>query len=413
MRVAFYYSHHESLGHTTRVAAILEGLVKHFGKDIDILIIHAGSKQKTFNLERYGKVLDLPFAIKNAYSLDIDSVIKNMINKKVFHSMIKRRIELIKNNIMEFKPDIFVTEFFPFGRHAWYIEIPPILNFIKKNAQAKTVCSVGYPEIENNTYDNIKRFYDFIIFHCTKIDVETYKKTLESRDISHEKFTEILDNFADKIFFTNYVIRKKKLSLRNEVIKKLGFSTNKKFIVFSRGGGTRKPDIIPSLFTAKRLIKDKDLQLLISTGPATEIEKNNLYSSLAKKMKNIKLVNYLPDFENYLNAADLSINMSGYNTAVRLLWLKKQNICIPALNAGIKEFFLEKEVSIEQLYRAKLMENMGISKIIDPYELDGKILKTKMVELLENPMKPNSKINKLKFNGIENTVKIIEKISSS
>ena len=89
--------------------------------------------------------------------------------------------------------------------------------------------------------------------------------------------------------------------------------------------------------------------------------------------------------------------MAGYNTIIRLLWLKKQSIVVP--------FRTE-----EQRYRAKYLEDFGHFKIIDYNSLSIDVLGKTVVEMLNNPLESLQTMNTDDFKGVENTIRLLENV---
>jgi len=394
MKIAIYFTHHESLGHTTRIINIIDGLKKYFNKRVDILILHNGKRQQ-FNLKKYGKVIDLPYATGKEYFNKLNLVHKLFTMNESIGNVLKSRLRLIKNSLKNFKPDIFITEYFPLGKEIWSgIELPVILKFIKKEFNPKIIGSVGYPSYHENSYDLIKNYYDLILLHCTKFDAKFFTSTLKSQYISPYIFDSILKDFAEKIKFTGYIIKKNKLRDKEKIRTQLGMNEGQKLVVVSRGGGVIYPKIITSSLLAAK--KSEDF-FLISTGPATSKDDFFIYKAFARKLKNVMVTHYLPNFKDYLNAANLSVNMAGYNTVTELLWLRKQNICVPS-------------EGIEQIYRANMMDEFNLCKTLNYKVLSKNVILEEIEHLTSSPLKPKENIKELNFDGIENTIKIIEKL---
>src|SRR3990167_5695234 len=106
MRVLLYYNHEQTLGHSNRTIALACQL-KQDGHET--LVINGGQPQdflSYFNVNI--RVLPSPktgrknFYAKNSYVIGEDGL--------------TQRINAFRTIIDEFNPDIFVTEFFPFGR---------------------------------------------------------------------------------------------------------------------------------------------------------------------------------------------------------------------------------------------------------------------------------------------------------
>lgn len=393
MKIAIYFSHYETLGHTTRVYTLIKGLKKAF--KAKILVLRSGKRQRSFELERYSQIVDLPFSIgrkwfklERRFKFD-EKTIKLYKVEELF----RRRVDAIKEKLSEFKPDIFITEFYPFGREFWAFELKYIFDFLKSNFQTKIFSSVGYPFCEEDTAQLI-RFYDACFFHCSVQEIDYYMRfKRKNRDWPRlMPFSDVLEKEKKKIHCTGYLLEKKRLSPPSSLRKRLRIGKDRKFVVVSRGGGVDYNRIVTSsILAAKRL---KDIFFLISTGPATTKAEFDEFRRMSAAFKNIKLVKYLADFEDYLNASDLSINMAGSNTMIRLLWLKKQSITIP----------LE---SPEQRCRVEFFKRFHIFRSLDYNKLNTEKLIENIKNLLVRPMKPSSQINEVNFNGLENTLRIL------
>ena len=72
------------------------------------------------------------------------------------------------------------------------------------------------------------------------------------------------------------------------------------------------------------------------------------------------LFKYLPDLPSYINAADLSVSMSGYNTSVQLLYFKKRAIVIPSH----EDPETAKGYCSEQVGRAKLLNDYLHTRVL-------------------------------------------------
>jgi len=394
MRLAVYISHYETLGHITRIASILEGL-KESKNRTKILIIHSGKRQEAINLERYGEVIYLPYSIgRKGLFLEENRLIYNKIlNSDGTNFFLKKRLGIMKNVLRKFKPEIFITEYYPFGREFWSFELPYILKYIKENFKSKVFSSVGYPSWMLDTNKMLKEFYSGIFFHCPRTYYNGYLNFLEENSPGRKVLSETIRDFSKRIYFTGYILNKKQLIPIKSFKKKLHINNKQKLIVVSRGGGIVNSKIIfCSLGLAKSM---KNVYFLISTGPATTEQEFKKYRYLSRKLKNVKIAKYLPYLEGYLNDADLSINMAGYNTIVRLLWLKKQSIVIPFKTD-------------EQRFRAHYLEKFGIFKTLSYESLSFESLRKNVLDMLNNPLDPLHLIGSVDFNGVENMVELIE-----
>ena len=380
MRICVYLTHYETLGHTTRMFNLLSVLKKEMNPEI--LIFQAGKPQKMFPLENLGRVIHLPYPLGKKFNeRDVFLMIKDF-------SKLKKRIKIIKDEVRKFRPDVLLTEFFPVGKEGWYLEVPVLLKESKRMG-ARIVGSAGYPTFDFSPITReMWKVYDSVFIHSREMDL---KYCLRVRGKSYQKRFEIFwKKHKDKIHFTGYIIRKFR---RTDVRKALKIG-NKKLIVISRGGrviGTEK--IIEYALKVKKHFPDE--YFLISLGPSVERREMKKYLKIGKKLRNVNIKPYFPDFINYIHAANLSINMGGYNTCVELMFLKKQNICIPKSN--------------EQVYRALMMKDLGICEVIEYNKLNMKELAEKIKSRIESPLVPK-KISRKWFMGDKTTVEIIKNL---
>ncbi len=396
MRLALYFAQHGSLGHTERIFSIFSSLKRKFGKNADILIIHTGKKQPV-ELNELGKVVNMPFSFGKEFfnKSQLIQEIKNIVKEN--RKPLKERWGVLKNAILDFDPDVLVTEHFPFGERIWENkEIPPLLEFIRSREEIKVISSRGYPGCIKESYKLIGKYYDTVLFHCTKKDVDFYK-SLNVGKLSTKIFSKIIKDFKEKINFTGYIINKEIRLSPEKTREKFGIPKNSKLVVVSRGGGVIYPNIISSSLIAAKKLSNKDIYFLISVGPATDENKFEVYKRFANKLHNVRLFRYAPNFLDCLNASDISINMAGYNTSVQLMWLGKQNICIP-LNKP------------EQRYRSEMMKRLNLCNVLEYASMGSGILIKHIKEMLNNPLVASKKIKISDFNGIRNTLKIMERM---
>jgi len=397
MKIAIYVTNDQTLGHITRISSLLSGLRHKLHDKVKILILHSGKLEHSMGLGKFGKLVNLPYSVdKKCFNFCRKVYLKTELIERVKgQHLLKKRQSIIKEQLASFKPDIFLTEYYPFGLEFWTFELTDIVKFLKANYNIKIACSIGYPSFAPQTPEAVK-FYDRFFFHYPKIETDYYTSSLQKLSFKHQadNFKSSLRSCSKKICYTGYILDNKKISISKERLKKkIGIGKGQKLVIVSRGGGVINDRLILySILAAKRL---KDVFFMISTGPAISGTDFELFNRQCHGLKNIRLVKYLDNFMDYLNAADLSINMAGHNTVVKLLWLKKQSITVP-LN------------SIEQIYRTQMLKDFNLTKGLEADSFNVDNLALSIYTMLKNPLKPTNKIERLSFNGIEETIKGLE-----
>jgi len=129
-------------------------------------------------------------------------------------------------------------------------------------------------------------------------------------------------------------------------------------IVASAGGGSVGKPILESTIKAFRHLNVGGTPYLyVYTGPYMA-EHEFAYLKGLKKSKRIQIEKFTPDFLSYLAAADLSISMAGYNTAMNILASD-----VPAL---VWPFGTNRE----QRLRAERLADRGALELINDQDLN-------------------------------------------
>ena len=408
MRVLLYYNHEQTLGHSNRTIALACQL-KQDGHET--LVINGGQPQdflSYFNVNI--RVLPSPktgrknFYAKNSYVIGEDGL--------------TQRINAFRTIIDEFNPDIFVTEFFPFGRMGDRSLLLPIISYVKKlNKSAKIIGSIGYPMISDLAKRVISQstFYDKILIHTPNGLDNKYVEKLYGffKDGVHllNNHYNVFDTLKDKICYTGYIINKFKktnnasnpndINISGRPNSNLSNQLNLKnriFVLVSRGGGVFYPGIILKAILAKKYLEKQgyNIVLVAVTGPATSDKESILFNKIALKSPDVIFKTFIPNFIDYLSLCDMSLSMAGYNTSVELLWLKKKCIVFPIETKG-------RFADLEQAYRGILLKKHLNASVLDVRKATPKEIAEHIKLQLSSTEKAN--VNDDWFNGLKNSVK--------
>jgi len=343
---------------------------------------------------KYAKLHIVPHSMdkKGLFIEERQSIYNSLVLSGGMKDRLKERLKFIKQRIDEFKPTMFVTEYFPFGRELWSFQLPYILGYIKTKFPCQVVCSSGYINYSQGLYENIEKYYDYLFIHSPREFARGYS------DYLHKKAAEILDvvfkDFSSKIKFTGFVFEDQ-CRISAEAIRGRYLNNKfKKLILVSRGGGIVNKKIILSSLGAAR--KNKDSFFLISCGPSTPGKELNQYRKISKSIPNLKLLKAINpvEFDCCLKAADLSVSMAGYNTVARLLYYKKKAVIIPYYTS-------------EQRWRAEIAaRNIG-AEIINEKKLSPGLLEEKISLALQCTEK-KMKVESSWFEGVSSTLEGIK-----
>lgn len=367
-RILFYFTHKESLGHTTRILNIINYIKNKYSKKVDIYVFQAGKPQRYLPIPKGVRWFSLPYPYYSKLNFKKGS---SQISIPFYG---KLRANYMLSKIKDIEPDIFITEFFPFGREDCRFELMPVLAYLKRR-RVKIYASIGYPYIVRGNIPILLyhcEFYDKFFIHTPR-DIEFNYLT---KDIQNPLLKHIYDKtfkrLGNKVIYTGYILPFNLNQLDNYESIKIRSdynARNKILVLVSRGGGVIYPKIIASSILAKQYLPE-NFVFIISAGPASSKKEMLLFRGLIKrtKAKQVYLYKYLPDFLSYLKASDISINMAGYNTSVPLLYLKKHSILIPSRE--------NPETAVgycsEQISRAKILKKYIGSKVLDYYSFTAK-----------------------------------------
>jgi predicted glycosyltransferase len=383
-KLMFYCQHILGMGHLVRSMEIVRGLTQEF----EVCFINGGEVIQEFPFPDDVEVINLP-AIKT------DSEFQSLQVVDTSFTLIEVQ-EIRKNQLLEvfdkFQPDVFMIELFPFGRGKFSFELIPLLERIKASTKPIKVVSSLRDIIVTKTnrikYEEkvcrlVNQYFDLLLVHG---DPNFYP--LE------DTFSRLKDIKCD-IAYTGFVVQE---SPQNSVIPEVDkqiIESEKPLILVSIGGGRFGHELIDCVVESASILEQKTPHYIqVFTGPFIPEEKLNKWQNLVANRNNIRVSRYTPNLLNYMQKADLSISMSGYNTTLNIMTTGVRAMILPFTGNDDQE----------QKMRAEKLDNLGIVKMIQPQELQPEIFAAKIINYLETG---KSSI-KFDFNGVENTALMLK-----
>ncbi len=375
MRVLFHYTHKQTLGHTTRSVALAAALCR---KGAEVLILQGGLPQPFIRFPKECRVLDIPFPFDNRASFQAQVVVPSSVNK---------RAKFILESAAEFSPDVFITEFFPFGRLAYLPELLPTLRWLRLK-EKRIMASIGYPllvdldRLADQTFASLHRaafaFFDTFMIHTPKeLETSYIHKTIQSPALS-QSYAAIMKNIKKKIVYTGYVFPEKMLTGGTPLTAEENTDSNT--IVISRGGGAVYPKIITTAIEAQRHL-DKSIRTIIACGPATTSEELELFQSSLKDSdkKRVYISNQIDNLDDHLRTCRVSVSLCGYNTSVQLMRFGTPSVIIPYRNTK------SPLPTNDQVARAKLLQERFSSIALDHDSMTTESLTNAIKQQLSQP----------------------------
>ncbi|MBX9258529.1 glycosyl transferase [Desmonostoc muscorum CCALA 125] len=387
-RLMFYCQHILGMGHLVRSREIVRGLTK----DFQICFINGGEIIQGFEIPAGVEVINLP-AIKTDAEFRELQVVNDAFSLNEVKEIRKNKLLEIFN---EFQPDILMIELFPFGRKRFSFELIPLLELAKSNNNSTKIVSSlrdivvtkqeKQAKHEEKVCNLINKYFDMLLVHSDPNFVPL-----------EETFSRVHD-LKCELHYTGYVVQEPPNNPAftdedREIIK-----SDKPLILVSVGGGRFGHELLDCVVRTAPLLENRlPHNIQVFTGPFIPDSKFKELQAIARDSKNIHIRRYTPYLLNYMKKAELSINMSGYNTTMNILTTGVRAMILPFTGNEDRE----------QTMRAEKLSELGIIKLISPHELQPDYLAIKIINYLKE--KPN-KIS-VDFAGVETTANLLKKNS--
>jgi predicted glycosyltransferase len=370
------------IGHFVRTLELAKGLIDYF----DVLIINGGENIPNFDIPKNIKIIQLPAIYKKEDSLTLSTVDPTISLENCF----KKRDEIIKNTIKENKPNIVITEHFPFGL-LFKEEVLNLISFAKNyNPICKIICSVR-EIIESNKINKshtlnieiLNKLYDLILVHGDENHIHL-----------RQSFSQI-DDITVPIYHTGYIVRKFK--------QETTLDLKHPMILTSIAGGRLGSELLDSVINCHLSIKEIIHHKLILFSGAFQNDFNKQKNKIAKLNSNeIELYSFDSIlYQKFLSKSNLVISLGGYNSIVESLSIQK-NMLVYQRNFS--------QGNEEQDIRIKHFEKTGHLKILNNKDLEKPTLTKKIIDSLKNNKSPLFKIN---MNGVQRSIEQILELTKN
>ncbi len=366
------------MGHLIRSVEIVKGLIP----DFKICFVNGGQVIPEFEFPSEIEVINIP-AVKT------DSEFNEL--RPVDSSLTMAEVETIRTKMLldtcdRFQPDILIIELFPFGRRRFSFELIPLVEKAKAMG-TKIVSSVrdivvtkqNQQRHEEKVCRLINKYFDLLLIHGDPNFVKL--------DLSFSR----VNDLKCPVHYTGYVVQ--------PIPKKLQIILDKPTILVSVGGGRFGHDLLECVALAAPILKAKiPHHLQVFTGAFSPDEVLSKLQDLTKDLDNITCDRYTTNLLDYMQQADLSIGMGGYNTTMNIL------------STGIKAMMMafQGNNDKEQETRLQKLDSLGRVKMIQPEDLQPEKFAQQIINYLEQT--PSNLT--LDLNGVKNTSDYLQQLIS-
>jgi len=287
-----------------------------------------------------------------------------------------------KNDILDLfhklKPDVVITELFPFGRRILRDEFLALLTAAKSRKKPCLVLSSirdilappSKPTKVEKTDQIIEQYYDGVLVHSDPITTPLSQSWSVSGML------------ADKLHYTGYVAPASPGLHPDQM--------GKDEIIVSAGGGSVGTALFECAVQAAHLNPALKWRILIG-GADSDAEITRLQGMAIGSGLQVEPAR--PDFRQLLHHAAASVSMCGYNTALDLLQAGTPSVFIPFDDGG----------EVEQTLRAVSLAKHPSFAVVPSKGLTPQTL-LEAIQSVQNAGRFNS--DNLKFNGADETVRI-------
>ncbi|NEP17136.1 MAG: glycosyl transferase [Leptolyngbya sp. SIO4C1] len=376
----FYCQHILGIGHLVRSLEIARGLMK----DFQIYFVNGGEIIDQFPIPPGIEMINLP-AIKT------DAGFRQLQVPDCFETVdqaLEARRQLLLELCDRIRPDVVMVELFPFGRRRFSTELIPFLERARTYG-AKVVCSLR--DIVVTKQDRARHeakvckllncYFDQLLIHGDPAFVPL--------ELSFGSVHQL----RCAVHYTGYVV---KALERNSI----PLPVRQPFILVSVGGGRFGHDLLASVALASALLADRmPHQIQIFAGPFSPAPIFEQLRQLAAHQPNLSVNRYTPHLLSYMQQADLSISMGGYNTTLNVLQTGVRAMLLPFKGNDDQE----------QTLRADRLEQLGLVRVIRPEDLPPERLADCIVEHLQQPPRQRQ----FDLQGVERTAALVRSLAYS
>ncbi len=379
MKIACYCQHVLGIGHFHRSLEICKALAMHH----ETVMILGGPEVSL--PETDVRFLQLP-------GLRMDENFTRLIpcdSGMELEAIKVKRKDILFDFFTDFQPDVFLVELYPFGRKAFRFEIDPILNGIAtaELAPCLRLCSLrdilvekkDTKKYETRILNILNTFFDGLLIHS------------DPEFIPLEQTFGATDRITIPSRYTGFITPgQAPVPQSNGIRYNLQLSGEDKLVVASIGGGNVGAELLQATAAAAQLLQEKeDLHFHLFTGPYSPPA---LQTELTKsKTPRLHIHNFCNNFPEWLQAADLSISMAGYNT------------CMNLLSAGIPALLYPFAQNREQRMRVSAFEECSGFSLLEADDL----LPTTLAEQILRKLRQNREENRVDLQGAMKSCELI------
>jgi predicted glycosyltransferase len=351
VKALLWVQHLLGIGHLTRTATLAREMTR---QGIEVVIASGGEPAPVIDVGA-ARLAQLP----SVRAVDVFfKILHDADDKPIDDAWRDRRRDASLSLYEEVKPDVLVSELFPFGRRQFRFEMEPLLARAKADG-IPIVASVrdilvapAKPERMAEMLERARTWYDLVLVHGDP-DLVPFDRTFPH-----------LAEIKDRVRYTGYVVDEREGPLSNDGVDE---------ILVSAGGGAVAEPLLRAAMAARPMTNAADMKWRFLVGHNLN---DRVFADLASEVgPNIIVDRARRDFPTLLKRCRLSISQGGYNTVLETLAAGARAVIAPYAGG----------LETEQTLRAEALQARGALEVVSEDDLTPERLATAVNQALTNP----------------------------
>jgi len=378
-RVLIYCHDTFGLGNVRRMLAIAKDLVD-CDPDTSVLVVSGSPMLHAFRIPPRVDYVKLPCLART-----VQGEYKVKYLNLSYDKIVTLRSNLILSTVLDFDPAVIIVDKKPFGVAN---ELAPALELLRRRNRHPGLVLLlrdilDHPDVttpvwrKNGYFDAISEFYDQVL-------------VVGSRDIfeAGKEYDFPLDA-RRKLRYCGYLGRECSQFDRETLRARLGAGKDRLVLVTAGGGEDGYRVLAAYLAGLRDSPPGDDVRSVLVCGPEMAKGQHQRILADAASLPKVSVIEFSDDMMGLMEAADLVVSMSGYNTVCELLTLKKRAILVPRVRPVL-----------EQWIRAERLASLGLMRAIHPDALTPGGLMGAVVEELGRINVQSSRFYQIDLDGL-------------
>jgi len=300
--------------------------------------------------------------------------------------LMRMRADLLRRTVRRFRPDLLIADFIPAGPYG------ELLGALEELAAGGGRAVAGFRDIvdepafvralweRTGVYEVLEEHYAAIFVYGSPVVTD------------FEAAYGVRGELASRLQYVGYLGRPEQSAAPTRP------RAQPPFLIACSGGGVDGGALLTTFIDATRALHPRlGGTRLVVGGPLLADEELRALRRRAGRAR-LEVSRFIPELDRHIAASDLVVAMPGYNTACELLSSQARAVVVPRWGP-----------SLEQRLRAAHLERWGRAVVLEPTDLDPRVLAEVIEAALRMPPPPPPPVP---LDGLERSVTALEALAS-